>query len=582
MNPISIRSSLLLAALTLSGIGTCDAVHVDPDGRGQVLIFPYYTVNAGKTTLLTVINTRDDAKAVRVRFRESRNGAEVMAFNLYLAPRDVWTGAIAAPAAGEDYAQAAPASLNTQDTSCTVPQLPIGGSQDFYDFTYAGAAASDAGPHQLSRTREGFVEVIELGRIEDAENFAAADAIRRSARGDRSGCALLDQAWRTPGNPPPQGLWRNQPGLGVLSPDGGLQGSAIIVDVALGSSFSVPAVALDSFFAAAADCAPDCRGRGSEHLHSSPSSSAPTLADARGGAPDTAIADFHHQGQRQQMTFSGPDAGLKAVSAVLMKRHLDNTFHMSSAGALAARTEWVLTFPTKGLHLAQTTPAGRLPFRSAYGWDAQSPNWPFLGASGACEPLSADYGNREGARIETFSVVEFPTPPPRPPSPSLCHASQVVALNDFAANDSRAERLHETLRGDPPSTLLGSAHPLRWRTCKKRSHLTEQTARRFNDCDGEFGTSEFVEGWMRIELGDAQRNYLYSGMQPGTGQTDQNNLLLGLPAIGFAVIEYQGSGQPGVLANFSTLTEHGGEQAPAAGRVEATDPTGGWNPVDPR
>ena len=51
------------------------AVEVNPDGIGQVLLYPYYTVRDSSSgnalnTLLTVGNTTDHVKAIRVRFRE--------------------------------------------------------------------------------------------------------------------------------------------------------------------------------------------------------------------------------------------------------------------------------------------------------------------------------------------------------------------------------------------------------------------------------------------------------------------------------------------------------------------------------
>lgn len=560
---------LSLAALGLASAFPCAAVHIDAEGRGQALIYPYYTVNGGKTTLLTLINTHDQTKAVRLRFRESRNGAEVMAFNLYLAPFDVWTGALTAPAAGTDYALAAPASLSTTDHSCTAPQLPESGGQAFYDFEYS--VGTNLGPYSLSRTREGFVEVIELGRIEDAPGFAAETLIRRSASGDREACRQLGLAFQ-----PADGAWAQQPGLGVLSPNGGLQGNAILVDVALGSSFSVPALALDGFFTPATECAPDCRDRPGEHLHASPSSNSPTLGAARTGTSDFAVAEFHHLAQRHEMHFSGPDAGLKAVSAVLMRRHLDNTF-LQSVAPLQARTEWVLTFPTKALHLGQSSPAARLPFRSLYRWDAQSPSWPIVVNPnlGACEPLNVDYRDREGQQFQRTPGASFPTPPPRPPRPALCHASQVVALNDAESRDFNGERLHDALRGDRASRLLGSAHPLRWRTCKERITASAGPGPlSFNACRGGDIASEFVDGWMRVELGEPQRNYLYSSLQPDPGLPGGSNLLLGLPVVGFAITEFESTGAPGVLANFSTSATHAGARAPIAGVVD----TEGWVP----
>jgi hypothetical protein len=78
-----------------------------PGWSGSVLLYPYYTVRAdggGNSTayydtLISVVNTTTSFKAVKVRFLEGKRSAEVLDFNLFLSPRDVWTGACAPPTA---------------------------------------------------------------------------------------------------------------------------------------------------------------------------------------------------------------------------------------------------------------------------------------------------------------------------------------------------------------------------------------------------------------------------------------------------------------------------------------------------
>jgi hypothetical protein len=71
--------SKLFAALAAAGylatVTPSAAVEVNPDGIGQVLLYPYYTVRSSGSgnalnTLITVGNATDRVKAVRVRFRE--------------------------------------------------------------------------------------------------------------------------------------------------------------------------------------------------------------------------------------------------------------------------------------------------------------------------------------------------------------------------------------------------------------------------------------------------------------------------------------------------------------------------------
>src|SRR5262245_24439066 len=107
MNPHR-KLSLYTALASIGAFGAMDAgqaVNLSAEGRGQVLLYPYYTTRPDRApprgvdgepyaTLLSVVNTTPSAKAVRVRFLEGRNGREVLDFNLFLSPFDVWTAAV--------------------------------------------------------------------------------------------------------------------------------------------------------------------------------------------------------------------------------------------------------------------------------------------------------------------------------------------------------------------------------------------------------------------------------------------------------------------------------------------------------
>src|SRR5678810_1169910 len=89
------RRTLAIAIATALGAASSSSVAVmlNPRGTGQVLIYPYYTVNH-QQTLVSVINTTAHGKALKVRFREGYDGREVAGFNVYLGPYDSWVGAI--------------------------------------------------------------------------------------------------------------------------------------------------------------------------------------------------------------------------------------------------------------------------------------------------------------------------------------------------------------------------------------------------------------------------------------------------------------------------------------------------------
>ena len=182
MRKNALTSAVIAGGAGRAGVGSiADAVNLNPDGLGQVLIYPYYTTQGGNNTLISVVNTASVGKAVKVRFLEGRNSREVLDFHLYLSRFDVWTGAIATTE--EAGIGGAGAGLVTTDRSCTVPDIARGGlgagagqvvqladgryMVPFVNFGYSDTyGVSDLGPGGLERTREGYIEVIEMANIQ--------------------------------------------------------------------------------------------------------------------------------------------------------------------------------------------------------------------------------------------------------------------------------------------------------------------------------------------------------------------------------------------------------------------------------
>src|SRR4029077_6522816 len=129
------RKSLYAALAGVSALGVTEAaqaVNVNPNGLGQVLLYPYYTVrtdNSGNpyNSLLSVVNSTNSVKAVKVRFVEGKNSAEVLDFNLFLSPFDVWTAAIIPFGPAVTGSPAPGAGITTADRSCTIPKIPSAG-----------------------------------------------------------------------------------------------------------------------------------------------------------------------------------------------------------------------------------------------------------------------------------------------------------------------------------------------------------------------------------------------------------------------------------------------------------------------
>jgi len=158
------KSTLALSiAAALGGLGTAgnalavqsftpatgtDKIVVNTDGHGHKLLFPYFSVQNGNATLLTITNTNTSAgKLVKVRFRGAGNSDDLYDFQVALSPGDVWTAAVSQHSSGA-------AQLSTSDKSCTVPGV------------VSGAFNTDrVDGRNVAQTREGYVEVINMADI---------------------------------------------------------------------------------------------------------------------------------------------------------------------------------------------------------------------------------------------------------------------------------------------------------------------------------------------------------------------------------------------------------------------------------
>jgi len=520
MKKSSLTTAVVAGIVGAAGlVSVSNAVNINPDGLGQALIYPYYTVNKGNNTLISVVNTTNQTKAVKVRFLEGRNSLEVLDFNLYMSPFDVWTAAVVSDGPEGTSPAAAPAArIFTSDTSCTVPAIPAAG-ETFKNFEYAVGTEKVNGPFALSRTREGHLEMIEMGVLDPAGSLAAA--AKHNAQGVPANCGALVAAWVAPSS---TAIWTNNASAQMLPPSGGLFGGAEIVNPANGTNISYNADAIEGFFIST-----------TANLHTNPGSLAPSLADAQ-TAPGAATAIVFNNGTITQFPFTGVGAGLKAVSAVFMHNEIYNEYASRVSSNLVAESEWVITFPTKNLHITEAQPL-RLPFRAAYD----------LSAGGACELIAISFWNREEATQTQQGGVQFSPPPPsNPVIPQLCFEAQVVTFNQSNIGDY--------LTGGNRSGVLGSYY-----------------AR-------NIATSTFNEGWARITLGDQSatsntQNFLPLATPTTTAQN--TSALVGLPVTGFWAANYAGTGTPGVLANYSIVHKHRADRLIADVSVSLS----GTNPI---
>jgi hypothetical protein len=300
-----------LAALGLAAATSAQSVSLNPDGLGQALIYPYYSVQSSNgnpyNTYVTIVNHTADAKVVRVRFREGRNSREVASFNLFLSPNDAWAGAVVG-AAGSDFAR-----IIAGDRSCTSPAFVVSQNESAPGITfnsnfYTGSFLDGQGT-EAARTREGFIEVIEMATVvrATAQAVTHVNGVPPNCASVQGTTAFVDAA----------------------VPSGGISGTLTIINVANGMDFAVNAEALAdlsnlAFYRPAEDFYPDFNA-----VEVLPVS----MVTANG---------FSYR--------STWNRGADAVSAVLMRS--------SWAGELIldqptnSHTEFAVTFPTRQFYIA--------------------------------------------------------------------------------------------------------------------------------------------------------------------------------------------------------------------------------------
>ena len=286
------------------------AVHVNPHGIGEVLLVPYYTVNNGLNTLVGVTNTTGNVKAIKINIREGLNGYSVLSYNVYLGPHDTWTFAMGGyPSSADGFVGQDFAALASSDHSCA-PMV----NKSLQEFNPYGLVD---GSDDISRGREGFIEIIEMGELKGQLGAAAT-----LVSGVPNNCALLASAWENGGS------WDINPNQNLRPATGGLMAEADIMDVSSGVNYSIPTVALADFFA------------DDEFVHVAPTDSHLSLDAAQPIA--TVLTDT----EVYNLSF---ERGVDAVSAVLMADELQATYSIDSG--VEGVSEIIYTQPTRRFHV---------------------------------------------------------------------------------------------------------------------------------------------------------------------------------------------------------------------------------------
>lgn len=363
MNKCKMKQLALAVGVALGGMSlvpSSQAMNLATDGLGQVLIFPYYTVQGGWTTLFNITNTSNLIVAAKVRFHENYNSRDVFDINVILSPNDVWNGWVANNGDGP--------SFFTEDNTCsTLDNLPLDPAADGVPFyapdlgidgtiAYTGSAA-DGGPTTVARMNEGYVEVITMavtpvplagiagGPGSDLIRGAVHDKDPTSANfGKAPGCSALAQAFldypgTTLGDPNFLTLNAYFGPPANLNP---LKGSYNLVNVNKGWTASGAPTTIANFT----------------------NQSLLTTTLPPGGSVPFALSFLEpslNSGNTPSVVLNQYDApvvgaaagGVNAVSELLSRTQVINQWSRitNAANFWVTATDWVLTFPTKSFYV---------------------------------------------------------------------------------------------------------------------------------------------------------------------------------------------------------------------------------------
>jgi hypothetical protein len=286
--------------LTLLFALNANSAFLNPDRTGQVLIYPYYTSNGSNQSLLSVVNTKADNKALKVRFFDGKNAVPVFSFNVYLAPRGMWTAGIFD---GALINQPSTIVLRSFETNC-VPGLP---QRPLSNLLLTEAVAT----RSVSNSGEGYVEIIEMASYPNSTRLSTFS------------CQRINDAFAQ------NDLFADSVG----PPTGGLTGNLAIVNSGEGSYINYAATTIDGFRESA--------------MHTLPGDLLPNLASAK---PESMVFIGGKLVRSSwlastQTLSNGPGTQIDAVSALFAADELINEFNKQTG--FAGLSEWVVSFPTR-------------------------------------------------------------------------------------------------------------------------------------------------------------------------------------------------------------------------------------------
>ena len=351
-NVLALSIATMIGGLGFTGAASAE-LNVNANGDGHILMVPYYTVQDGNVTAFNIVNTdAKNGKAVKVRFRGASNSDDVLDFQVFLSPGDVWTAAVTADANGL-------AQLVTADNSCTLPKIELNTAVPFIKDRLTKAGWTDADKN--AQTREGYIEILNMADIDpakiydkDSGNFAVAGTAQSGlykATKHVSGVApCTDTALNALNDVDPT---KNATAasaadttiaatLGLKAATGGLTGNWFIMNAAKSTTFSAAATAIkatDVGAGALLNTYSPQRNIAAKLLTADPLMVTGAIAAQAYDVPDLSTPTF------VSTVVASAAVQASKVSEAIAQSLIANQFLADSS--INAATDWVISMPTR-------------------------------------------------------------------------------------------------------------------------------------------------------------------------------------------------------------------------------------------